>query len=181
MNAICPLMKEEYYNNMGEKSFAKKRMMFIQKEDYNFLTYNLLLLLDTLKCTTKQKSFKDFKKIAYLIPFINGGAVLDNYSQSELASIYSKAQLKKQLISHLLIILKNRDFIGVEINTTHNSFDIWIKKDNIPPDFFNKEKFQTEINNIKILKNYAYSLKTVPVKKLVDTIFTSNNIITWEI
>ena len=166
---------------MAERNFAKKRMMFIQKEDYNFLTYNMLILLDTLNCTSPEKPFRDFRKIAYLIDFINNGANLNNYSKAELASIYSKAQLKKQLISHLLIILKNKRIIGISINTTHSSFDIWINKKNIPKDFFDKEQFKAEIENIEILKNYAHSLKTVTVKNLVDRMFSSNNVITWEI
>ena len=166
---------------MKNKSFAKKRMMFIQKEDYNFLTYNLLLLLFSLKCTSESSRFRDFRKVAYLVDFINSGANIEKYSQNELANIYSKAQLKRQLISHLLIVLKNHDFLGVSINTTHKSFDIWLNIENIPKDFFNKEIFEREINNINTLKKYAHSLKTVPVKKLVDEIFTSNNVLTWEI
>lgn len=166
---------------MAQKDFAKKRMMFIQKEDYNFLTYNLLILLHTLDCTSPDKPFRDFRKIAYLIDFMNNGANLNDYTKAELAGIYSKAQLKKQLISHLLIVLKNKKYIGVNINTTHSSFDIWINKKNIPKDFFDKEQFRNEIENVKTLKKYAHSLKTVTVKNLVDSMFSSNNVITWEI
>lgn len=166
---------------MKSKEFAKKRMMFIQKEDYNFLTYNLMVLLYTLDCTDESRKFRDFRKTAYLIDFINSGGNISDYSQNELAIIYSKAQLKKQLISHLLVVLRNHDFIGVSINTKYNSFDIWLNTNKIPEDFFDKDFFKKEISNINILKKYARSLKTVPIKKLVDGIFTSNNVITWEI
>lgn len=166
---------------MKDKEFAKKRMMFIQKEDYNFLTYNLLILLYTLDCIDESKRFRDFRKTAYLVDFINSGGNISDYSQNELAIIYYKAQLKKQLISHLLVVLRNHDFIGVSINTTYNSFDIWLNLSKIPEDFFNISFFENEISNINILKKHARSLKTVPVKKLVDSLFTSNNVITWEI
>ena len=166
---------------MKNKSFARKRLMFIQKEDYNFLTYNLLVLLNSLKCHSIKTRFRDFRKIAYLIEFINTGGDIDDYNQDELASIYSKAQLKKQLISHLLVVLQNHNFIGVEMNTTHSSFDLWINLNQIPSDFFDKKLFEKEISNINKLKVYAHSLKTVPVKKLVDEILTSRNILTWEI
>ena len=166
---------------MKDKEFAKKRMMFIQKEDYNFLTYNLLILLYSLDCTDESKRFRDFRKTAYLIDFINSGGNISDYTQNELAIIYSKAQLKKQLISHLLVVLRNHDFIGVSINTTYNSFDIWLNLAMIPEDFFNLSFFENEISNINLLKKHARSLKTVPVKKLVDSLFTSNNVITWEI
>ena len=37
--------------------------MFIQKEDYNYLIYNLLLVLNYLECTEESKAFKDFRRI----------------------------------------------------------------------------------------------------------------------
>ena len=131
---------------MKNKEFAKKRMMFIQKEDYNFLTYNLMILLYSLDCTDESKKFRDFRKTAYLIDFINSGGNICEYSQNELAIIYSKAQLKKQLISHLLVVLRNHDFIGVSINTKYNSFDIWLNLNKIPEDFFNRDFFKSDIS-----------------------------------
>ena len=166
---------------MKNKAFARKRIMFIQKEDYNFLTYNLLILLYTLKCTSSQKKFRDFRKVAYLIEFINSGGDISKYSKDELANIYSKAQLKKQLISHLLVVLRNHNFIEVSINTVNKSFDIWLNLEEIPKDFFDKNLFKKEIENINIIRKYASHLNIITVKTLVDKLFTSNNILTWEI
>lgn len=166
---------------MKNKAFARKRIMFIQKEDYNFLTYNLLILLYTLKCTSSQKRFKDFRKVAYLIEFINSGGDISQYSRDELANIYSKAQLKKQLISHLLVVLRNHNFIEVSINSVSKSFDIWLNLEKIPNDFFDKKLFRKEIENINVLKKHASFLSIITVKTLVDKLFTSNNILTWEI
>ena len=107
--------------------------------------------------------------------------LFEELSENELAKIYSQAQLKKQLMSHLLIILRNRKFIGMSINHIHQSFDIWINEENIPKDFLDKNFFENEINNIQFLKSNISRLKGITVKKMVDTIFTKNNIITWEI
>lgn len=164
-----------------DKSFAKKRLMFIQKEDYNFLAYNLLVFLKTLGCTEETKKFRDFRKIAFLIEFISNGYDIQKYTQDELAQIYFKSHLKKQLLSHLLIILKNKKYIGISINKPNNSFDIWLNINNIPKDFFDKKIFSCEIENINGLKEYAHSLKTVNIKDLITTIFTNNNVLTWEI
>lgn len=166
---------------MKNKAFARKRMMFIQKEDYNFLTYNLIILLYSLKCTSSERKFKDFRKVAYLIEFINSGGNITEYTRDELASIYSKAQLKKQLISHLLVVLRNHNFIGVSINSVSNSFDIWLNLEEIPSEFFDKKMFKKEIENIKMIKKHASHLNILTVKTLVDKLFTSNNILTWEI
>jgi hypothetical protein len=165
---------------MKHRSDAKKRMMFIQKEDYNFLAYNLLLLLDTLDCSGERKTFKDFRKIAYLIDFINEGGEPDKFDQRQLSQIYSKAQIKKKLLHHLLIILRNKKMIGVSPNRTHRSIDIWINRGNIPESFLDKEVFANEINNILQLKKLVYSLKTVNIRDLANKIFTNNNVLVWE-
>jgi hypothetical protein len=81
-----------------DKQTAKKRMMFIQTEDYNFLTYNLLIFLDEMKCHNENSKFQDFRNIAYLIDFISKSADLESYEKHELHDIYFKAQLKKKII-----------------------------------------------------------------------------------
>lgn len=166
---------------MKDKNFAKKRLMFIQKEDYNYLCYNFILLLDNLDCTDEDKKFKDFRKVAYLIDFISSSKNYEDYSKDELMTIYSKAQLKKKLLSHLLIVLKNKDYLGISINSSHKSFDVWLKKENLPLDFFDKDYFINEINNLNKIKRSVHSLKTTTIKTLVDSFFTSKNILTWEI
>ncbi|TKC06940.1 hypothetical protein [Pedobacter frigoris] len=166
---------------MKNKASAKKRLMFIQKEDYNYLAYNLLILLDTLGCSNSSKKFRDFRKIAYLVDFINEGGDVKRYDQRDLGIIYSRAQIKKKLLHHLLVILKNKGYIGLDLNTTYRSIDVWINKQNIPKDFFDKEVFKKEIENINQLKTQVWSLKAGNMKDLTDKIFKENNILTWEI
>lgn len=163
------------------RNIAKKRMMFIQKEDYNFLTYNVLLILKELDAFSEETKFKDFRKIAYLIHFVSFNYDFNKYDKNELSRIYSKSQLKKQLISHLLVILKNSNYIGVSINHTHQSFDLWVKTENLPDAFLNSNLFEKEVKNIKLIKTILPRLKGITVKKMVENIFTNNNVITWEI
>lgn len=163
------------------KQEAKKRIMFIQKEDYNFLTYNLLLLLKYLGATSKESRFQDYRKISYLIQFISTQSDFPNFSKEELALVYSKSHLKKQLLSHLILILKNKEYISVDVNYNRNSLDIWINEENIPDNFFNKTFFKKEIENIKVLKSELPRLKVLTLKNVVDTIFTNNRVITWEV
>jgi hypothetical protein len=172
------LIKTEY---MVHKQSAKKRMMFIQKEDYNYLCYNLILLLNNLGCTNESNEFRDFRKIAYLVDFTSSSKNINSFSEDELGSIYSKAHIKKKLLSHLLIVLKNKDYIGISMNKKHKSFDIWLKTDNLPDDFVNKDVFLNELENIKILKKEIRGLRTTTIKTMVNTLFTSKNILTWEI
>lgn len=104
---------------MMNKENARRRIMFIQQEDYNFLAYNFMLVLIASDCNSASKSFHDFRKIAYLIEFISTNRSIDSFTQDELGEIYSRAQLKKMLLSHVLIVLKRQGLIDISLNTRH--------------------------------------------------------------
>lgn len=163
------------------KKNAKRRIMFIQQEDYNFLVYNLVLILLVNRCDSKSASFHDFRKIAYLIEFISTNKIISSFTQDELGDIYSRAQLKKMLLSHVLIVLKRQGIIDISLNVPHQSFDIWINRNKLPSDFFCETLFSNEIKNIKELNSIIKRIRTTTIVKLVDTLFTSKNIITWEV
>ncbi len=163
------------------KKSAKKRMMFIQNEDYNFLAYNLLLFLDEFKCYSEETRFRDFRKIAYLIEFISSSKQIGEYDIFELSDIYLNAQLKKKLLSHLIITLQNKDYLDISLNRTHKTIELWIKKENIPKDFFDKQRFKREISNIRKLKKEFKITKVSKLIKLINDIFTSRGVSTWEV
>ena len=166
---------------INTKNIAKRRIMFIQKEDYNFLTYNLIILLKILRANSIESKFQDYRKIAYLIHFISSGYDFNSLDKKELAVIYTKSHLKKQLLSHLVLILKNKKYIDVNVNYVRNSLDIWLIEENIPKEFFNRNLFEKEVNNINGLRLELPRLKILTLKKVVDKIFTQNNVITWEV
>jgi len=166
---------------MQNKDAAKKRLMFIQKEDYNFLAYNTIVLLNALDCTSETKKFKDFRKIAYLIDLMNEGGDPKALDQRFLSKIYIRAQIKKKLLHHLVIILKNKNYIGVSMNVSSKTIDLWLKKESIPTDFFQTSLFASENANVITLKTEIGMIKTLAIKTLVDKIFTQNNVLTWEV
>lgn len=166
---------------MMNKENARRRIMFIQQEDYNFLAYNFMLVLIASDCNSASKSFHDFRKIAYLIEFISTNRSIDSFTQDELGEIYSRAQLKKMLLSHVLIVLKRQGLIDISLNTRHQSFDVYINVHNIPSGFFDKNLFATEIENIKKINQVVSRIRTTTIRNVVNTLFTSKNVITWEI
>ena len=166
---------------MQNKNAAKKRLMFIQKEDYNFLAYSTIILLNALGCTTESKKFKDFRKIAYLVDFINEGGDLHKFDQQQLAKIYSRAQIKKKLLHHLVIFLKNKKFISISINESSRTIDLWLNTELVPNDFLDQDFFQKEIANVNELKSAIGLIRNLTIKRLADKIFTQNNVLTWEV
>ncbi len=163
------------------KGFAKKRLMFIQKEDYNFLTYNFLILMKELDCINYQKRFTDFRRIAYLIEFISNNIEFNTYSKIELSNIYLRAQLKKKLLSHLMITLKNKCYLEISLNPTHRTLDVWINIENIPLDFFDNKYFENEIKNISKIRKIASITPKQKLKTMIDKLYTTRGVSTWEI
>ena len=166
---------------MMHKKDAKKRLMFIQQEDYNYLIYNLIIVLLVYECNNSNSVFKDYRKIAYLIEIMGIEKKLEDFSQDELGDIYSRAQIKKVLLSHVLVILYRKEIINISMNTVHLSFDIWINEDKVLSYFKNNEMFVTEIKQLKEIKRTFSRIRTSTIKTMVDTLFTNKNIITWEI
>ena len=162
------------------RSSAKKRLMFIQKEDYNYLAYSTIILLKVLDCTNEEKRFRDFRKIAYLVDFVNEGGEPSLFEEQRLADIYNKAQIKKKLLHHLIIVLKNRELISVSVNKSSQTIDLWLNKELIPGDFFDTEIFGNEIANVTEIKRVmTLKVRSMPIKSLVKKIFDDNNILTW--
>ena len=154
--------------------------MFIQKEDYNYLAYSTIILLKVLGCTNEEKRFRDFRKIAYLVDFVNEGGEPSLFEEQRLADIYNKAQIKKKLLHHLIIVLKNRELISVSVNKSSQTIDLWLNKELIPGDFFDTEIFGNEIANVTELKRVmTLKVRSMPIKSLVKKIFDDNNILTW--
>lgn len=166
---------------MKNKEFARKRIMFIQKEDYNYLIYNLLLVLSHLECTEESKAFKDFRRIAYILDFLGSTKPIDKYTQEELGNIYIKAQLKKKLLSHVLIILKNKGYIEISSNSRNPAFDIWINKHIIPNNFWDDELFKIEINKLNEIKKILPRFRIGTIKTLAEKLFKNKNVMIWEV
>lgn len=154
--------------------------MFIQKEDYNYLAYSTIILLKVLDCTSEEKRFRDFRKIAYLVDFVNEGGEPCLFEEQRLADIYNKAQIKKKLLHHLIIVLKNRELISVSVNKSSQTIDLWLNIQLIPGDFFDTEIFENNIANVTELKRVmSLKVRSMPIKSLVKKIFDDNNILTW--
>ncbi len=166
---------------MKNREFAKKRMMFIPKEDYNYLIYNILLILNDLNCINERMSFSDFRRIAYILDFMGSHKAIDTYTQEELGSIYVKSQIKIKILSHVLIILKNNDYIGISVNPRHQTFDIWLKKKNISTIFWDNNIFELELSQLNQIKRIVPKFRQGTIKTLAQKLYGDKNVLIWEI
>ena len=112
---------------------------------------------------------------------MNTNKDIAEYTEEELSSIYLKAQVKKKLLSHILIILRNNNYIEISINPRHQTFDIWMNKDNIPADFWDNNLFTQEREQFLVLKRNIRSLRLTTIKTLAQKMFGDKNVLIWEI
>ena len=172
-----------------EKKKAKKRLMFATGDDLYYLTYNILIILHVLKCNGKRK-FNDYRKLAFLIDFVSDrdliliikhsnfiGKLNNTIDKQKLEKVYSDGLLGISQIKRLIFALEKKGFVSLEKKGVGNC--IWINEDNIPDDFFDKEVFKYEIQNVKSLTGTIKRINIITLNTLLDKIFAKFNIDTW--
>ncbi|BCC09478.1 hypothetical protein BCM0060_p2144 (plasmid) [Bacillus cereus] len=95
--------------------------MYNKSEDLYFVTYNIILILYYLGSISKEKAFKDYRKLAFIIPIIsddkNITILLDYYKgklnpnkniQSVINRLYYDSIENIILIRYVLMILEKK-------------------------------------------------------------------------
>jgi hypothetical protein len=170
---------------MQTKQEKKKRLMYIQDEDLYFYTYVIFIILDHLKCYDEKTSFKDYRRLAYLIDFVASRGnlncmLISQYNQQspsiqqQLLKLYSKAVLVENEILKLLITLEKNGYVDINVKNnkmTEANVSIFLYKKNVPEEFFSDKLFVEERNNIRILQENLKRLKTISRKTLVKNLY----------
>jgi len=164
--------------------------MFNKEEDYYFLTYNTLLILNELECVSREKSFWDYRKLIYLIQFISDTSklniiinkkILNEEDIHILQEIYINSTLKMKLYRTILFALENQGFIHLDRNSKRNSIDVWLDTSRISTKFLNLELFDIEIKNVRELKKQIAKIRTIKSGTLLNKIFTEKGVIAWDV
>ena len=103
-------------------------MMFIMGEDYNFLAYNIFIILNGLGCISGKSFLKDHRKLSFLIDFVSDSKLLDvldkqirndkaslnEYDKDVLNQSFTNSVLRMKTINQLIYTLNNEELIDVE-------------------------------------------------------------------
>ncbi len=177
--------------NLQPASENKKRLMFIKGEDFYFLTYNIIILLKTLDCTSESKTFKDYRKLAFLIDFIadwnllnillvypNGRSV--NFRDKEsLTRSYSSGLVRMNEILKLLLALEKKGIVGLTKNQTNGNLDVFLQKKSIPKEMFENEIFKFELDNTLMLKKNFNRISSNKLETILTTFYYNFGITKW--
>jgi hypothetical protein len=170
----------------------KKRLMFIRGEDFNFLTYNILILLDHLNCTTAERPFIDHRKISFLIDFIcepklttllttprNMLLNLAPIDKQLLVQAYSNGAIRLALITRLLQALSTRGLIGISSDNSGRFLSIYLNRSAISETFLNNELYLPERQNLKDITVHLSRIRSIQLKAFLERTFEENGISTW--
>lgn len=177
--------------NSNTISDDKKRIMFIKGEDFYFLTYNILLILKALNCNSEDRTFKDYRKLAFLIDFVSNWNILNillanvngkhlNYADREtLTRSYSSGMLRMNEIIKLLFALEKKELLHLVKNRSNGHLDIYLNDKPLPSDLFDKDLFKIELNNINLLKANISRLSTLKLETLLERLYYNYGITKW--
>lgn len=174
---------------MEENELAKKRMMFIKSEDYNFLTYNIFIILNGLDCILGKSSLRDHRKISFLIDFISNGKLIDiiekqiknpsakinDVDRELLSQSFTDSLLRIRTINQLVFTLANEGFISIT-DKKLDKLSICLNKQQIQKEFLKGELFKIERNNINRLKSIVQRISILDISTMLANLYYNNGI-----
>lgn len=171
---------------------AKKRMMFIKGEDYNFLAYNILLLIYELGCSLPSKPFKDHRKLSFLIDFISQpelasivargqrlGGQLSKRDTKSLASAYADGESRKHFIERVLYSLASNGKIRLTKEENLQCASVSLIKGTIPDSFFADDVFDVERENIARIRSISPQIRTCGLGAFLERFFRNQGVQVW--
>lgn len=173
------------------KQFDKKRLMYSKSDDLYFITYNIILILYHLNCTNKEKPFKDYRKLVFLIPIIADQKIttilLDYYKEKnspnrnilgEMNRLYYDSLENLVLIRYVLMILESKNIITL-VND-ENKTNVYINNIEECKSLVSNIRFEKETQRILKIKKGINRLSTINYMTFVENFFKRNGVAIWE-
>lgn len=143
-----------------------KNLVFDLKSDVNYISILIIQILKILDCDSKKNSFKDFRKLNYIINFFTNnedlgllfkllkGERLEKFEISILRNIYFKSKIEEQTYNTSIIILVNKKIIGFYKTKEKNNIFL-LDNEVINGTIINNEILE-KINKLTFIKEALY-------------------------
>lgn len=175
---------------MTRDNSAKKSLMFSKGDDLYFLSYNILLILQGLKCICGKKVFRDYRKLAFLVDFVanrnlaatltQNGRMLNEIDRELFTRAYAEGLLRLNQIIRLLFTLEKQGIVSLTRDGEKNVIDVCLKPTDQLQSFFDKSLFQAELRNLEIIRQAVSHLNTLSLETLLIRLFEKHGIKTWD-
>jgi len=153
---------------------AKKRLLYVQNNDYNFLCYILILTLESFSCYSNKKSFKDFRKIAFI------ANIIFTKSKDDWNQIYYRSQHTIKPLTTLILMLEKNGVISLEQHKG-KTVNIWLNKDRLNKRFSELEMFSHEVSEINKLIEQEPRTNSLKLSSFLNRIFSDHGVEVWEV
>lgn len=171
-----------------ENTNVKKRIMFISNEDFYFIAYSILIILDGLNCIEGSKVFKDFRKLSYLISLIKNSelktywnkldartrgraAPLSKAEREALLDSYYWSISKEAVIKRILFILEEKQMVKLTITKTKR-LDVSMLSHMSIEKMFSHDVFDYEKSNLKAMIRSVKRINILSVDGFVEKIYS---------
>lgn len=169
-------------------------MMFSKEDDYNYIAYHILIILDSFGCNSNENMWVDYKKIIYLYQFISNKSLfelllravnkdfrIDTIDKEILSKNYNNCFIKKQLVLLVIINLEKNGVISIKKNSSRMSLDMYIEDYKKIENLISNPLFDEERENLKTIKKIFPQLRTMTLKTFLERIYKRNGVQLWEV
>jgi hypothetical protein len=171
MIVISLLMRKVYMKKIN----AKKRMMFVQNDDYNYLCYVVILTLGYFSCFDKKTSFKDYRKIAFI------SNIIFFRNKNDWNDIYYKSQITQCTLLNVIAVLDENNIIGVDKEEVNKKVNIWLKDGGLYKSLIQSGFFSYEQDELLKIKSEIKRFKSLTLKTFLDKKFLPHGVSVWEV
>lgn len=168
---------------------SKRPLFFISGEDFYFIAYSILLILELLGGGNKR--VKDHRKIAYLIQFLGDPRLVDLLERTQngrvsnpvdrelLFSSYANAELHKREVFKILFSMERRGYLKMQRTEKIEELDITLLGENLPKGFFRSDTFVDERTNAETLKRLLPRVSTWTFDTLLERLYRERGVNVW--
>lgn len=173
---------------MEENLTIKKKLMFAKGDDFYFLSYNMILILHSLKCICGQRKFTDYRKLAFLIDFVSNrnlaftlekpGYLLNPVDREQFTRAYANGLIRVNQISRLLFTLEKKQVVILS-RDDGGIMNVCLKKESLNATFLDKKLFRFELDNLKTMTAHVQRLNVLSLETLLERLFDNHGIKRW--
>ena len=174
---------------MMETKKNRRRLSFISSEDFYFLAYSILLVLELLGGSSRR--IKDHRKITFLVQFITDERLLSILSRTTARTVanpvdrellfnsFTNAELHKREVFKILFSLERRGLVEIQRTPTAEIIDVGLVSDGLPAGFFSSNNFDNERKNAEQLKRIIPRLSMLTFETLIERLYKDRGVRVW--
>lgn len=166
---------------------AKRRLMFVPGEDFYFLGYTVLLLLEAFGCRSPERSFQDPQKIAFLADFVGSdadlrlalaSAPLTQPARKRLALLFDRALARRAPLERLLSALERASLVSFT-RSDEGEEGIYLRTSTSTRALLDASIYEGERMRISQLRRDFKFLRTMTRLTMKERLFGAHGVQTW--